>query len=330
MRTTNVFLLSTVVGAALFLGMGSAVGQNATGQIVGSATDSQGAIVPSAAVTVSNVLTGVESRAVTNDAGYFEVLALPIGTYRVTVRHPGFAVAVTQDQSLQINQTLRLDIQLKVGAVNEMVTVKAAVSGVETVNATVGASVTDRPIVNMPLNGRDVLDLALLQPGVTDANAGAQHGSGFSVSGGRPEMVTYLMDGGNDNNLLNNDVVFNPNPDSIAEFRILESNYSAEYGRNAGGIVSIVTKSGTNRLHGSAFDYVRNDAFDANTYFNIQEGLPRNILKRHQFGGTLGGRSPFRVCSRERTDSSFSSPIRDSGRMLQRPSRTSRHLLQPN
>lgn len=274
---------------ALLLAAPITSAQNAAGSIVGTVTDPQGAVVPGAKVTVSNDATGVNDTALTSSAGYFEILALPIGNYHLTVESQGFSVAVTQSKKLEINQTLRFDVRLTVGSTKETITVVAKVSGVETVNATVGDSVTGQQITDMPLNGRNVLDLALLQPGVTDSNLGAQHGSGFSVAGGRPEMVTYLMDGGNNNNLLNNDVVFNPNPDSIAEFRILESNYSAEYGRNAGGIVSVVTKSGTNKIHGSAFDYVRNDAFDANSYFNIQEGLPRADLKRHQFGGTLGG-----------------------------------------
>ncbi len=289
MQTMKTFALRAVLILLVFSPLKLAFGQNAAGQIVGNVTDTQGAIIPGTTVTVTNVATGVENHTVTNDSGYFEVLALPIGTYQVTAQHEGFAISKTEDRKLEINQTLRIDFKLTIGAVSQVITVTTKTSGVETVNATVGDSVTDRPIVDMPLNGRDVLSLALLQPGVTDADPSAQHGSGFSVAGGRPEMVTYLMDGGNNNNLLNNDVVFNPNPDSIAEFRILESNYSAEYGRNAGGIISVVTKSGTNRLHGSVFDYVRNDAFDANTYFNIQESLPRNVLKRNQFGGTLGG-----------------------------------------
>src|ERR1019366_10096285 len=126
-----------------------------------------------------------------------------------------------------------------------------------------------------------------LQPGVTEDNPDdtAGLGLGFSVGGGRSDSVTYLLDGGVNNELLGNGVVLNPNPDSIAEFRILTSNYTAEYGRNGAGVRSVVTKSGTNQLHGSAFDFVRNTDFDANAYFNIQAGLPRNDLKRHQFGG---------------------------------------------
>ena len=107
--------------------------------------------------------------------------------------------------------------------------------------------------------------------------------------------MTYLLDGGNNNHLINNDVVINPNPDAVAEFRVLESNYAAEYGRNGGGIVSMVTKSGTNALHGTAFDYLRNEDLDANTFFNNEQGIARQILKRNQYGGTVGGPSGCRT-----------------------------------
>src|SRR5436309_11310866 len=156
-------------------------------------------------------------------------------------------------------------------------------------------SVTANQIQSMPLNGRNTLDLALLQPGVIPSIAGGNlnvcggTSTCFSVAGGRQDSVTYLLDGGVNNNLLNNGVVLNPNPDMIEEFRILTSTYNAEYGRNGGGIVSVVTKSGTNEFHGTAYDYVRNDALNANSFFNNAGGLPKDILKRNQFGGTLGG-----------------------------------------
>src|SRR6202000_1738029 len=135
----------------------------------------------------------------------------------------------------------------------------------------------------------NVLDLAKLQPGVVESNPGNGGAGTFSIAGGKTDSVTFLLDGGNNNNLLSNGVVFNPNPDTVAEFRILTSNYTAEYGRNGAGVISVVTKSGTNDWHGSAFEFARNTDFDANSYFNIQQGLPRNDLKRHQFGGTIGG-----------------------------------------
>ncbi len=263
-------------------------GQNATGSIVGSVTDPQGAVIPGAQVIVTNIATGVSTPTVTNDEGYFEVLALPIGTYKVSVEHPGFSTVVTQEKQLLISESIRFDIKLPVGAAEQTVTVNAGVTGVETVNSTVGESVTGEAIKDLPLNGRDVLQLALLQPGVTPSNPEAL-GHGFSISGGRTDSVNYLLDGGLNTDLMENTVVLNPNPDAVAEFRILTSNYSAEYGRNAGGTISVVTKSGTNQIHGSAYDYLRNEAFNANSFFNNLTDLPRNVLKRNQFGGTLGG-----------------------------------------
>ena len=264
--------------------------QEAAGRIVGQITDPQGAVIVGAGVTVTNVATQTASRAVTDKDGLYQVLHLPIGNYTVAAEAKGFRKAVTVAYPLEINQALKVDIKLPVGTAAETVEVTGNAALVETVNATLGNSVTSRPIVNMPLNGRNVLDLAMLEPGVTEKNPGGSDSAGsFSVAGGRPDSVTYLLDGGINNNLLHNEAVLTPNPDTIAEFRILESNYSAEYGRNAGGIVSIVTKSGGNSFHGSAFDFLRNDALNANSFFNKRNGLPRQVLKRNQFGGTVGG-----------------------------------------
>jgi hypothetical protein len=266
-------------------------GQDATGRIVGTVFDPTGAVIPGVKITVTNVGTGINRQAVADNEGNYQVLDLPIGTYRVTAEQPGFNRLVTSDQKLLIGQTLRMDIPMTVGATAQTVSVESTVANVETVNATLGQSVTSRPLVNMPLNGRNVLDLALLQPGVTETNAdSAQGGAGrFSVGGGRTDSITYLLDGGVNNHILNNDVVYSPNPDAVAEFRLLTSNYTAEYGRNGSGIVSVVTKSGTNEIHGSLFEFVRNNAFNANTFFNNENGQPVPILKRNQFGATVGG-----------------------------------------
>jgi outer membrane receptor protein involved in Fe transport len=286
MKRFSFFCLLVVFATACLFLSEVARAQEAAGKVVGTVFDQQGAVIPGAKVTVKNVATGVTNTGVTDDKGYFEVLALPIGSYNVTVEKDGFERAVTQSKELQINQTLRFDITLKVGAASESVTVEAQVSGVETENPTVGGTVIGNEVQEAPLNGRNVLDLALLQPGVTPANPTV---GGFSIGGGRMDSVTYLLDGGLNNDLLDNSVVYNPNPDSIAEFRILTSNYTAEYGRNGAGVISVVTKSGTNSLHGSAYDYVRNGDFDANKFFNNINGVPRLDLKRHQFGATLGG-----------------------------------------
>jgi outer membrane receptor protein involved in Fe transport len=263
--------------------------QDATGKVVGTVYDPQGAVIPGAHVTVTNTATTVSNGTVTDKDGYFQVLSLPIGEYRVTAENAGFKKTITTAKKLHINETLRFDITLPIGTTNETVTVEANVAGVETENPTLGQSITSRTVVDMPLNGRDVLDLALLQPGVVEADPDSTGAGNFSIAGGRTDSVTYLLDGGLNNNLLDNSVVYDPNPDTIQEFRILTSDYTAEYGRNGGGIISVVTKSGTNVYHGSAFDFLRNDALNANSFFNNAFGVPRDNLKRNQFGGTLGG-----------------------------------------
>ena len=263
-------------------------------------TDTQDAAIPGAKVTITNTGTNVVSETVTtNSEGYYQVLQLPVGSYTVSAEHAGFSRVVTAATPLDINQTLRIDVHLKPGSVVETVQVEAQATQVEISNATLGATVTGAPIQNLPLNGRNTLDLALTQPGVVPiaddlgtygtSNGGSNGLGGISVAGGRGDSVTYLLDGGLNNRTTSNQVVFNPNPEAVEEFRLLENNYTAEYGRNGGGTVSVVLKSGTNAIHGSLFDYLRNDALNANDYFDNQQGNPRPVLKRNQFGGTVGG-----------------------------------------
>jgi len=281
--------LRCLLAVVLLLTASAALAQDATGKVVGTVVDQQNAAVRDAKVSVTNAATGIVNTTTTGEEGQYQVLNLAIGSYTVSVEKEGFRKTVTHAYPLEINQSLRIDVTLHVGATSEKVEVSGAAAQVETYNSTLGASVTSRPIGDLPLNGRNILDLARLEPGVTDQNDENGAAGNFSIGGGRTDSVTYLMDGGLNNDLLDNGVVFNPNPDTVAEFRILESNYTAEYGRNGGGVISVVTKSGTNEYHGSAFDFVRNDAFDANRYFNIIQGEPRDVLKRHQFGATLGG-----------------------------------------
>jgi hypothetical protein len=276
------FLFVTALAAAAYC-------QDATGRIIGNVTDQSGAGIADVNVTIRNVATDNLQQTTTDGDGFYQVLSLPIGTYAVTFEHAGFRKQVFDHQTLQIAQSLRIDARLDIGQQNETVEVKEQAANVETINQTVGATVQGEAIQQAPLNGRNVLNLALLQPGVTETNADSTAAGNYSIAGGRTDSVTFLLDGGLNNNLLDNSVVFNPNPDTIAEFRILESNYSAEYGRNGGGVISVVTKSGTNQFHGSAFEFLRNDALNANSFFNKVDGLDRDVLKRNQFGGTVGG-----------------------------------------
>jgi hypothetical protein len=285
-----VLCASVLIG---FLSSFTLQAQDASGRVIGTITDPQGAIVAGAKITVTNADTKVPRSTVTNRAGQYQILEIPIGRYTVTAEQPGFSKVVTDAQDLLINQSLRIDIAMKVGATSDTVQIEADASNIETVVATLGQSVTERAIVGLPLNGRNTLDLAGLQPGVLPANAGAGNTTGggqeFTIAGGRPDSVTFLLDGGVNNNLLNNGVVFTPNPDSVSEFRLLTSNYTAEYGRNGGGVISEVIRSGTNSFHGSAYDFVRNNDFNANSFFNNLSGVGVPILKRNQFGATIGG-----------------------------------------
>jgi outer membrane receptor protein involved in Fe transport len=264
--------------------------QDATGKITGVVTDPSGAVVANASVTVTNLGTNFRKEASTDSSGVYQVLLMPIGKYKITASAAGFEKVTTAPQNaLEINQTMRVDIQLPIGKLTDTVVVESTGSLVDTESSTVGATVTGMAIFELPLNGRNTLDLLKTQPGVTPTNPDNSATGSYSIGGQRTDSVTYLLDGGNNNSLLNNEVVANPNPDAVAEFKVLENNYSAEYGRNAGGIVSIVTKSGTNTLHGTLYDYVRNSDFDSNLFFNNEQGLPVPVLKRNQFGGTIGG-----------------------------------------
>jgi outer membrane receptor protein involved in Fe transport len=263
--------------------------QDATGRIIGNVTDPSGAAVPGAKATITNTKTGVSQNATTDRDGFYQILSLPIGNYQVAIESKGFRRQLFENQTLQINQSLRVDAKLDLGQQSETIEVSSQAANVETMDQTIGSSIVGETIQRAPLNGRNVLDLAKLQPGVTETNSDNTGAGTYSIAGGRTDSVTFLLDGALNNNLLSNGVVFNPNPDTIAEFRILESNYSAEYGRNGGGVISVVTKSGTNEWHGSAFEFLRNDAFNANSFFNNASGLPRDVLKRNQYGGTFGG-----------------------------------------
>lgn len=289
MRCIFILMVLTFLASMLDPGVRA---QDAGARIVGNLTDETGKAVPNAKITVVNAATQVHYDTTANDEGYFQALNLPIGEYNVTIEAPGFRQLAYSKQALQINQVLRLDAQLQVGSLTETIEVHDQVDLVETVDPTLGASVTGRTLTDMPLNGRNVLDLALLQPGVTPNNPDDTSAGKYNIAGGRSDSVTFLLDGGLNNEQLGNGVVFNPNPDAVQEFRILENNYTAEYGRNGGGIITEVIKSGTNQWHGSAFDYIRNDAFNANAFFNKNDPnnlLPREVLKRNQFGGTFGG-----------------------------------------
>ena len=222
------WLVGVSVATALFAAGANA--QDATGRIVGNITDQSGALIAGAKVTVQNTNTGSVQETESDKDGFYQVLSLPIGTYTVTVESNGFRKQVFERQTLQINQSLRLDAKLAIGQTSETVEVTDQVANIETVNQTVVATVTGPAIQQAPLNGRNVLDLAKLQPGVTETNGDSTAAGTFSIAGGRTDSVTFLLDGALNNDLLDNGVVFNPNPDTIAEFLALEARVSSQSG----------------------------------------------------------------------------------------------------
>ncbi|MFZ0634047.1 MAG: carboxypeptidase-like regulatory domain-containing protein, partial [Candidatus Acidiferrales bacterium] len=289
MRSTKLSVL------AITLLLACAAWASEVGSISGVVTDPTGAAVVKATVVIRNVATGVTTSVTTNEAGAYSFLALPVGRYDLTVSATGFEKYQETGIVLNTNDQLRHDVALKIGAVTNTVEVAANALHVETANTQLGDVISGTQMENIPLNGREYTDLLSLQPGVAPSES-AQTGSynqyfgttetgSISVSGQRETSNGFFVNGANVNDTLNNGTTVVPNLDSIAEFRILTANFDAEYGNYSGGLVTVVTKSGTNALHGDAFDYIRNTGLDARGFFDST--VPAFV--QNQFGGTLGG-----------------------------------------
>jgi Carboxypeptidase regulatory-like domain len=266
------------------LGGEQAAAQQATALITGSVKDPTGAVVRGAEVTVTNSGTNLSRSTTTNKDGDYLFTLLPIGTYRLVVEQHGFEEYAQTGITLEINQNARLDVVLKLGSTSQVVEVQGNVTQVDTVSATLGKVEDSSRIENLPLAARDTMQLGMLQAGVFAPDQDDGSGNPFSVSGQRSESMTFLVDGADNTDFLGNNMVVDPNPDAVDEFKIITNNYEAEYGRTSGGVVNQVVKSGTNRVHGDVFDYFRNTALDASDYFLQQ--VP--VFRYNMFGGTVG------------------------------------------
>jgi hypothetical protein len=272
-----------------------------TGTVQGTVTDPSGAAVSNATVNLTNTRTGWTRTTHTDANGQYEFLAVPVGEdYQVDVEAEGFEKATQTTITLLVNQVFRADFQMKVGTVNETITTSASTLQVETSSTQLGDVIGSQKMVNLPLNGRSYIDLLGLQPGVVPINSGAVNNdtavSGnlfaglLSVNGSRESDNAFYVNGADVEESRNNGAAIIPTIDSIAEFRVLTNSYDAEYGRFSGGIVNVITKSGTNSYHGSAYEFLRNDALDARNFFNPEATTgPKAALKQNQFGGTFGG-----------------------------------------
>lgn len=266
-----------------------------TGQITGTVQDATGAIVPTANITVTNESTGIRREAQTNVSGIYTVLLLQPGTYSVNVQAAGFRTVSRSGVQLEVAQTAQLDFSLEVGATAESLTVTDTAPLLDSGSNAIGGVVAQDKIEDLPMLGRNSNALMTLVPGVratrqTLVNPVLEsHYQFFSINGSRPNQSQFMLDGGNNTNLTFNGPEYSPQVEEVREFRIQTSNFSAEYANSGGGVINVVSKSGTNSLHGSLFEYFRNDVLAANDFFSNAAGRARPSLRYNQFGGTVGG-----------------------------------------
>ena len=293
-RIRTILCTSSLCGLILVLAMTIAapgsVAQSTGGRIRGTVTDATGGAVVGAKVTIINQATGSQRDTETGTNGEYIFLEVPVGTYEVQLNHPGFKKYVRKGIVLNLNEVLGLDIALVVGGSTEVVEVTGAAPLVDTSSTQLGAVVGARAVSELPLAQRDTYQLLQLQPGVqsqlgVDNVYGSDRAGVVSVNGGRGRDNNFTVNGGDGNDQFANLPAIQPSPDSIEEFRVLTNTFDAEYGRNSGAVVNVVTKSGTNLLHGNLYEFFRNQALNAKGFFDSS----KLDYLQNQFGATLGG-----------------------------------------
>ena len=276
----------------LILMTGQQLSAQGNASVIGVVSDSSGAAIPGATVTITNEGTSLQQHDTTDSMGRYNFPRLPIGNFSIDVVGAGFKKTSQTGVNLTAEQALTVNFTLEVGQVNERVEVTGAVTGIETVTSTVRTVISHQLIEDLPLNGRNALQLQTLIPGAinqTGARVSLSQEDGVSVNGARGNDNNVLLDGGHNNDLYNGTPTAMPNPDALQEFSILSSSFSAEYGRGAGSLTTAVTKSGTNNFHGSVYEYLRNDKLDARSFFGHAGLVTKPTLKRNQFGASVGG-----------------------------------------
>src|SRR3954468_16383458 len=264
--------------------------QSTGGRIIGRVTDTSGAVVPGAKITLTNEATGVDYNSQSGGNGDISVLQLPVGVYTVTVDHGSFKKYVRKGVRLELNQVLNLQIAMQLGSATEVVNVTRETPLVGTSSTQLGTAIDAKTITGVALGGRDTYQLLQIQPGVTSTGGadlfyGSDQSGAVSVNGGRGRTNNFTVNGGDGNDLFVNAPAIQPSPDAIQEFRVISNTFDAEYGRNSGSVINVVTKSGTNKWHGSLFEFYRNGGLNAKGYFDPY--VP--ALIQNQFGGTFGG-----------------------------------------
>lgn len=279
--------------AVLMLGLvpAAAWAQSFRGTILGTVRDATGAVLPGVTITVTNVATNISRTSVTESGGNYVVPELGVGTYTVTAELQGFKKEIVAGLQLQVDQRLRADVRMTVGQISETIEVTGETPLVATDSSTVGTVIDNLKVVELPLNGRQFLQLNLLVPGAAPGVFGSQlstQGGSISVNGMREAGNNFLLDGIDNNDLAINLFSISPSVDAIEEFKVQSATYSAEYGKQAGAQINVTTKSGTNELHGTVFEFFRDDALDARNFFD-DPSQRKPPFRRNQFGGSAGG-----------------------------------------
>ncbi|MDX2043680.1 MAG: TonB-dependent receptor [Acidobacteriota bacterium] len=295
MKSTAKSLWTGLSVVALFLAMATiGFAQTYTATVTGNVTDQQGAAVANAKVTASNQGTKLDYTATTSDTGVYTIPFLPVGNYVITVEASGFKKIVSNEIKLEVNQTARINLALQVGGVSDTVNVTDVAPVLQTESVTVGGVISGNTTTALPLNGRNFQQLTLLVPGTINPNPGGfnnPNGQGRPyVNGNREQGNAFLLDGISVDETIDNRIGYKPNIDAIAEFRVETSNSSAEFGNVTGATVNATMKSGTNEFHGNVFEFIRNEALDANSWAaNRNNQNVKSKLRQNIFGGTLGG-----------------------------------------
>ncbi|HYT67605.1 MAG TPA: TonB-dependent receptor [Vicinamibacterales bacterium] len=291
----RLFLSSMLLPLVLFATVLAAAAQSGTGRISGLVKDASGAVVPGVSIVATHEATGVRQETVTNESGLFLFPSVPVGSYTVHAELPGFKAFTNRQNVLTVGADLNLTIVLQTGDVREAVVVTGESPIVQTTESSVSTLVTRDTIVTLPLNGRNPLHLIGLVPGVAGHSAEATSSGGTAthyINGDRGRGITTTQDGIDisDPVIPRGELTNSPvNPEALQEFRVITSNAKAEYGRSAGGQVELVTRSGSNTLNGTLYEFLRDTKLDSNSYFNKVSGLPKEQLRRNQFGGAIGG-----------------------------------------
>ncbi len=267
-----------------------------SGTIQGVVKDSTDAVIADAKVSVVNIDTGLRRELTTNDQGFYTAPTLPVGRYKVSASKTGFALAEVPEIKLDVTQTARVDFTLKTGSVTESIEVTAAAALIDSETTTVGQVIENKRIVELPLNGRNYLDLAALTAGTNPGRGGrTQDEGGFSASGQHIYQVQVSIDGVDNSSVASGGPLgfeaqaVKPSVDAVGEFKVVTNNLSAEYGTRMGGQVFVNIKSGTNQFHGTAFEFLRNSTLDGTNFFANRAGNKKPTYKQNQFGGTFGG-----------------------------------------